>query len=104
MARKEMRTAFAASLVLSWLAWPVHAAAAESYSLKNSFGMSVSIRPDVGDYLVVYQGQQWLGQGTVSVLVGKRWYRSAALHSFGLAPEEGRLSLRGANRGSGKDV
>jgi hypothetical protein len=87
------------------LVLPLSALGAEdAYSLKNSFGISVSVRPKAGDYSVLYNGREWFGRGTVSVFAGKRWYRSAQLHSYSVGSEEGKLSLRGVKTGSRKDV
>ena len=77
----------------------------QPYSLRNAFGMSVSVRPAAGDYLVAINGQQWMGRGIVSVLAGKRWYRSADLRSYGVGvEEEGKLLFRGAKTGAAEDV
>ncbi len=99
------KKAWAALLIAFWLALPLSALGAEDeYSLKNAFGISVSVRPKAGDYSVLYQGREWLGRGTVSVFAAKRWYRSAQLRSYGLGPEEGKLSLGGVKTGSRKDA
>jgi len=61
------------------LPWGLLAATPEAYSLHNRFGLSVSVAPEVGQYWVAYKGHPWLGRGIVSVLVKKRWYRSAGI-------------------------
>ena len=43
-------------------------AAGDGYSLKNGFGMSVSVEPKTGDYSVSLNGQDWFGPGRVSAL------------------------------------
>ncbi len=75
----------------------------DAYSLKNAFGMSVSVRTKSGDYSVQYKGREWLGRGIVSVFAGKRWHRSDQLQSYSVGPPEAKLSLRGVKTGSGKD-
>ena len=49
----------------------------QQYSLANKFGISLTINPKEGFYTVQYGDERWLGEGLVSVLENKRWYRSA---------------------------
>jgi hypothetical protein len=76
------------------------------YSLRNKFGISVSVDPHAGGYSVTYKGESWLGPGIVSVLSNNRWYRSADV-KFPVATAyhhpQGKLLLEGAVSGSGTD-
>jgi hypothetical protein len=103
MSGRKIRPAL---LVGALLALPAGIAAGAEYSLQNGFGMSVSVEPKTGDYSVLLNGQQWFGPGRVSVLSGKRWYRSTPIHAFYDSVErpEGQLALRGVKTGSDGDV
>src|SRR5579863_519216 len=49
----------------------------KSYTLQNRFGIEVAIEPKFGRYFVRFMGESWYGLGMVSLLVGKRWFRSS---------------------------
>lgn len=75
--------------------------------LGNQTGLAVRIDTQKGTYTVTDNGQSWLGEGRVSILVGKRWYRSAAVRYPHMKPYEeagDRLVLAGAQRSAGQDA
>lgn len=103
------RIKWALLVLASALFWPSHLWAAEldpTYSLKNKFGISVVVDPEAGRYSVNYNGQSWFGPGIVSVLVNRRWYRSAEIkfpEAVGYEVPQGRLVLEKVSPGSGED-
>lgn len=74
----------------------------QTHSLRNPFGMSVSVAPTQGTYSIVYKGRPWLGLGAVSVLAQNRWHRSA--RSLFSDAGDGLLPLQDARTGSNRDV
>jgi hypothetical protein len=96
-------------LLLSCSLWAAQSAPGSPekvYSLRNKFGISVSVDTQAGHYSVTYKGQSWLGCGIVSVLSKNHWYRSADV-KFPVAtayhPPQGKLLLAESGRGSGTD-
>jgi hypothetical protein len=74
----------------------------QTHSLRNRFGMSVSVAPNQGTYSIAYKGRPWLGLGAVSVLAENRWHRSAR-NLFSDAGH-GLLPVPDARTGSNRDV
>ncbi len=70
--------------VMKYTVWGTEPA--RRYSLKNVFGLALSVEPKTGQYFVSYDGDSWFGPGIVSVLADKRWYRNARV--FGTAVDK----------------
>lgn len=79
---------------------------APTITMRNDHGLALSINVRQGTYTVRYRGKPWLGKGLVSVLVGKKWYRSARVRWPQIKPyagKPGRLHIEDEKQGSGVD-
>lgn len=99
--------------VLALILWPLVAPAAIGAELgavtvlENQTGLAVRIDTQKGTYTVTDDGQSWLGEGMVSILVGTRWYRSAAVRYPHMKPYEeatDHLVVVRAQRSAGQDL
>lgn len=95
------------SALALWAATSVQAQRpAAPQSLRNNAGIVLSVDANAGRYTVTYRGQSWFGPGIVSVLVGKRWYRStSAVYPEVAAYEQpqGKLVLKQDRTGTQSD-